>query len=238
MVVGDPIGREASDMSKIRVLLVDDHTLVRQGLRQLLELEQDIEVVGEAADGAEVNAKVAETQPDVILMDINMPIVDGVAATRQVLREFPNVGIIVLSMYRQDQYVFEAVRAGARGYLLKSARSAEVTAAIRAVAGGAALIDPTIAGNLLREFQRLTPGAGASSGSRLEQLSDRETDILRLVSTGASNKEIASTLYLSEKTVKNYLSTIFKKLQLNDRVQAATYAVRQGITPQRMPDDH
>jgi DNA-binding NarL/FixJ family response regulator len=233
-------GRDGEPMSAeqrpIRVLLVDDHTLVRQGLRQLLEVEPDIEVVGEASDGAEVNERVRELQPDVILMDINMPVVDGVAATRQVLKEFPDVGIIVLSMYRQDQYVFEAVRAGARGYLLKSARASEVTAAIRAVANGAALIDPTIAGNLLKEFQRLAPG-GASSGSRLEALTERETDILRLVSTGASNKEIAATLYLSEKTVKNYLSTIFKKLQLNDRVQAATYAVRQGITPQRQNED-
>ncbi|MFN8535674.1 MAG: response regulator transcription factor [Dehalococcoidia bacterium] len=227
----------STEQRKIRVLLVDDHTLVRQGLRQLLEIEPDLEVIGEAADGAEVNDRVREFHPDVILMDINMPIVDGVAATRQVLKEFPDVGIIMLSMYRQDQYVFEAVRAGARGYLLKSARSTEVIAAIRAVANGAALIDPTIAGNLLKEFQRLAPGGTSSSGARLEQLTERETDILRLLSTGASNKEIASTLYLSEKTVKNYLSTIFKKLQLNDRVQAATYAVRQGITPQRQADD-
>jgi DNA-binding NarL/FixJ family response regulator len=141
-------------------------------------------------------------------------------------------------MYRQDQYVFEAVRAGARGYLLKSAKSNEVTAAIRAVASGSALIDPMIAGNLLKEFQRLVPAAasGGSAGG-LEELTERETEILKLVSTGASNKEIANALYLSEKTVKNYLSTIFRKLQLNDRVQAATYAVRQGITPARPIDE-
>ncbi|MCS7001816.1 MAG: response regulator transcription factor [Dehalococcoidia bacterium] len=217
-------------MKKIRVLLVDDHTLVRQGLRQLLEVEPDIEVVGEAADGAEVSARVAETRPDVILMDINMPVVDGVAATRQVLADFPDVGIIILTMYRQDQFVFEAVRAGARGYLLKNAKSSELVNAIRAVAAGAALIDPVIAGNLLKEFQRLAPASGASPGSRLEQLTERETEILRLVATGASNKAIANAVCLSEKTVKNYLSTIFKKLQINDRVQAATYAVRQGIT--------
>lgn len=223
--------------NRIRVLLVDDHTLVRQGLRQLLEEEQDIEVVGEASDGAEVVDRVRELLPDVILMDINMPIVDGVAATRQVQRDFPDIGVIILSMYRQDQYVFEAVRAGARGYLLKSARASEVTAAIRAVAAGSALIDPTIAGNLLKEFQRLTPSAQSAQGNKLEQLTERETEILRLVSTGASNKEIANTVYLSEKTVKNYLSNIFKKLQLNDRVQAATYAVRQGITPARPTDE-
>lgn len=223
---------------KIRVLLVDDHTLVRQGLRQLLEIESDIVVVGEASDGSEVSARVQELQPDVILMDINMPIVDGVAATRQTLKEFPDIGIIILTMYRQDQYVFEAVRAGARGYLLKSSKSHEVTAAIRAVASGSALIDPMIAGNLLKEFQRLVPATSTGTGpGGLEELTERETEILKLVSTGASNKEIANALYLSEKTVKNYLSTIFRKLQLNDRVQAATYAVRQGITPARAIDD-
>lgn len=211
----------------IKVLVADDHTLFRQGLRQLLEIEPDVEVVGEAKDGMEVQRKVEELRPDVVLMDINMPIVDGVAATKQILEANPDLGVIMLTMYRQDQHVFEAIRAGARGYLLKDCLSTEVVSAIRAVYGGASIIDPTVTTKVLREFQRLAHDTDPEQG--VGQLTAREVAILRLVAAGYSNKEIALKLAFSDKTVKNHLTTIFQKLQIRDRTQAAIYALSQGL---------
>ena len=142
-------------MKKARVLIADDHTLFREGLKQLLEMERDIEVVGEASDGMDAIAKARDLSPDVILMDINMPVVNGVAATSQILQDVPEAGIIVLTMYRQDQYVFDAMRAGARGYLLKDTKSADLIFAIRMVARGASLVDPRMTTTVLKEFRRL-----------------------------------------------------------------------------------
>lgn len=214
-------------MSKIRVYIADDHTLFREGLRQLLEMEADIEVVGEAADGLEAVAGVPKLSPDVVLMDINMPVVNGVAAITQILEGAPDTGIIVLTMYRQDQYVFDAMRAGARGYLLKDAKPSDLIFAIRAVARGASMVDPRLTTTVLKEFRRLANQVEADQG--LGGLTQRELEILRLLALGLSNKEIAHRLCLAEKTVKNYLSIIFQKLELNDRVQAAIYALRHGL---------
>lgn len=214
-------------MKKLRVLIADDHTLFREGMRQLLEMERDIEIIGEACDGIEVLTRARELQPDVILMDINMPVVNGVAAISQILVEKPEIGIIVLTMFREDQYVFDAMRAGARGYLLKDAKPADLVFAIRMVARGASLIDPRMTTTVLKEFRRLASQVEPDQG--VGGLTPKELEILKLLAMGLSNKEIGRRLCLAEKTVKNYLSTIFQKLQINDRVQAAIYALRHGL---------
>jgi DNA-binding NarL/FixJ family response regulator len=214
---------------KIKVLIADDHLLLRQGLRRLLEAEADIEVVGEAANGLAVQSLARETKPDVILMDVNMPTADGLTAARRILEEAPNSRIIMLTMLHQDDSVFEAVRAGAQGYLLKDTPIEDVVRAIRAVHEGKSLIDPAMASRLLIEFRRLSSKAEPVQG--LGNLSSKEVDILRLLATGLTNKEIGAKLFLSEKTVKNHLTLIFQKLQLSDRVQAAIFAVQQGLVP-------
>jgi len=214
-------------MNRIRILVVDDHTLFREGLRQLIEMEKELEVVGEASNGLEAISRARVLHPDVILMDINMPMVNGVDAIKEVLAESPDTGIIVLTMFREDQYVFDAMRAGARGYLLKDAKPADLIFAIKTVAKGASLIDPRMTTTVLREFRRLAGQTDAEQG--VGGLTAREKEILRLLAMGLSNKEIAHRLSLSEKTVKNYLSTVFQKLQLSDRVQAAIYALRHGL---------
>ncbi len=214
-------------MSKIRVVVADDHTLFREGLRQLLEMEKDIEVVAEADDGVSAVSKVRETKPDVVLMDISMPIVSGVSAIEQIAADMPDVGVIALTMYRQDQYVFDAMRAGARGYLLKDAKPADLILAIRMVARGASMIDPRMTTTVIKEFRRLSSHPGTEQG--VSGLSAKEKEILKLLAMGLSNREIGQRLCLAEKTVKNYLSTIFQKLDLTDRVQAAIYALRHGL---------
>lgn len=214
-------------MKKVRVLIADDHTLFREGLRQLLEMEKDLEVVGEADDGLTAISKAREVKPDVVLMDINMPVVDGVAAIEQLAGEMPDAGIIALTMHRQDQYVFEAMRAGARGYLLKDAKPTDLVFAIRMVARGSSMIDPRMTTTVLKEFRRLANQAEQQQG--VSGLTPKEVEILKLLAMGLSNKEIGQRLCLAEKTVKNYLSTVFQKLQITDRVQAAIYALRHGL---------
>ncbi len=214
-------------MKKARVMIADDHTLFREGLRQLLEMERDIEVVGEASDGMEAVAKARNLAPDVILMDINMPVVGGVAAIGQIVEERPETGVIVLTMHRQDQYVFDAMKAGARGYLLKDAKPADLIFAIRMVARGASLVDPKVTTTVLKEFRRLANQVEPDQG--VAGLTPKEVEILKLLALGLSNKEIGRELCLAEKTVKNYLSTVFQKLQINDRVQAAIYALKHGL---------
>ena len=211
---------------KIRVLIADDHTMVRQGLSQICNAEMDLEVVGQAANGAEARLLVERLRPHVVIMDINMPVLDGVQATRQITTAFPEMGVIILTMYRQDEHVFEAIKAGARAYLLKEADSDELLSAIRAVAGGEALLDPAIARKMIDEFRRIQESVTGPDGAT--PLSGRDLDILRLVAQGLDNNAIAERLFLSEKTVRNRLSGIFEALHVSNRTQAALYALRKG----------
>jgi len=210
----------------IRTLLADDHALFRQGLKSLLESEPDIRVIGEAQTGREAIRYAAETRPDVILLDIQMPELDGVKATQSILEIDPTASVIILTMYRQDSYVFEAVKAGARGYLLKDADASELISAIRRVAEGDTLLDPEMAASVLEDFRAKKESLPSE---RNVELTDREAAILRLLAQGCSNQEIALKLNISEKTVRNRLSEVFAKLQLNNRTQAALYAIREGL---------
>jgi DNA-binding NarL/FixJ family response regulator len=213
----------------IRVVLADDHQLFRQGLKALLELERGISVVGEASDGLEVQRVSVEQGANVVLMDINMPIVDGLSATRELLRANPEIGVIILSMYHEEGHVFQALRAGARGYLLKTSRLSEVAAAVRAVASGLSLLDPSVTSSVVSEFKRMSSKQTPEDG--LGQLTETEVKILQHVSAGMSNKEVASQLSLAESTVKNRLSVLFEKIGVLDRTQAAIYAITHGIAP-------
>ncbi len=212
-------------MSPIRVLIADDHRLFRQGLRQICETVGGFEVVGEAENGQEAVELAQRLRPDVVLMDIRMPVMDGVEATRRITACAPSVRIIILTMYRQDQYVFEAIKAGARGYLLKDIDEQELMDAVRAVHRGEALIDPGLAARLLEEFRRLSQGERAEQA---EELTEGEMAVLRLVAQGADNKTVAERLALSERTVANRLSEIYHKLHVNSRTQAALEALRRG----------
>lgn len=211
-----------------RLLLCDDHVMFRQGLQSILETEDDVRIIGEASTGREAVRYALETRPDVVLMDIQMPELDGVAATKEILAEDPEIRVIVLTMYRQDRYVFEAIKAGARGYMLKDAGAADLIAAIRRVAAGETLLNAELAASILEEF-RTTVRMPVPEGHRLRELTDREEEILRHLAQGASNLEIASALDVSEKTIRNRLTEIFAKLRLNNRTQAALYALREGI---------
>ncbi|WP_261663094.1 response regulator transcription factor [Deinococcus sp. Marseille-Q6407] len=211
----------------IRVLLVDDHALFRQGLKSLLESE-GMRVIGEAANGREALRFAADTHPDVILMDIQMPELDGVKATQNILEIDPSAKVIMITMYRQDRYVFEAVKAGARGYILKDADSTTLLDAIRRVAAGEALLNSDMAQNVLDDFRDKREELPQEKHN---DLNERETMILKLLAQGFSNQDIALRLDISEKTVRNRLSEIFTKLQLNNRTQAALYAIREGIAP-------
>jgi two-component system, NarL family, response regulator LiaR len=211
-------------MPQIRLLLADDHTLMRQGLRQLCEGMGGFTVVAEAEDGVQAVALARATQPDVILMDIVMPEVDGVEAIRQIIREIPAARIIALTMYREEQYMLDAIRAGARGYLLKTVDAGELIAAIEAVHRGDYLIDPIIASRVLSEFHLAAP----PQALRSEPLTEGEMAVLRLVAHGVENQEIAQTLNYSVYTVANRLRTIYEKLHVTNRTQAALYALRQG----------
>ncbi len=210
----------------IRILLADDHALFRQGLKSLLETEDDLRVIGEAQTGREAVRYAADTKPDVILMDIQMPELDGVKATQSILEINPNANVIILTMYRQDSYVFEAVKAGARGYLLKDVDSSDLIAAIHQIYEGGTLLDPEMAKNVLEDFRVKKESLPDENRG---DLTEREAAILRLLAQGSSNQEIALKLNISEKTVRNRLSEIFAKLQLNNRTQAALYAIREGL---------
>jgi DNA-binding NarL/FixJ family response regulator len=216
-------------MADIRLLIVDDHRMFVQGLRLLIEMEPDIQVVGEVHSGEESLDAVLRLQPDVVLMDVNMPGLNGVDATRQILEKRPDTGIIMLTMNRDDAQVFQAIKSGARGYILKDAETIEVVRAVRTVARGESAITPAMTTRVLTEFKRLweQPNAAQRSG-----LTEREVSILRLIARGLSNKEIGANLSLSEKTIKNYITVILQKLQLNDRTQAAVYAVQNGLVEQ------
>ena len=225
---------ERKQTAVISILLVDDHALMREGLRQLLECEDDMRVVAEAVNGLDAMQQVRKLRPDVVLMDISMPVVDGLAVTRQITNEYPSIAVIMLTMFRQQQQVLQAMRNGARGYLLKNASSQEVAQAIRKVHEGGMLIEPEVTSTLVNEFRRLSDLSSdrLSTHTSAHALTTREVEIVRYVAAGMSNKEIASQLVYSEKTVKNYLSIIFQKLGIRDRTQAAIFALRHGLIPE------
>lgn len=209
----------------IRVLLCDDHTLFRQGIRKLLELEKNIEVVGEASNGEEVLKMLKKTGPDVVLMDIGMPQMDGVTATYKIKKILPRVNVIILTVYEDEPHIFEAIKAGAMGYLLKDVSINELLGAIRKVYKGEALIQPIIATKLLKEFALLDKRKMKEGDKFYNDLTEREKEVLRLIALGGTNKEIAKKLGITEKTVKNHISNIFQTLHVNNRTQAALYAL-------------
>ncbi len=216
------------ETSKIRVLIADDHPFFRDGLRVLLEATADTELVGEAGDGDEVVALAAGIQPDVILMDLRMPGPGGIEATRSILSATPDTGILIVTMVEEDDSVFAAMRAGARGYLLKGADRDELLAAIRAVARGEAVFGPGIAKRLIHYFST-PPRTKSQQAAPFPDLTDREREILTLIAAGHNNQQISESLYLSLKTVRNYVSNIFTKLQVADRAEAIVRAREAGL---------
>jgi DNA-binding NarL/FixJ family response regulator len=214
----------------IRVLLVDDQPLLRKGFRMVLESEDDLEVAGEAADGVEAVAEAARTRPDVVLMDIRMPNLDGVEATRRIAGDGDGAPrVLILTTFDLDEYVYEALRAGASGFLLKDVPPEDLVAAIRAVAGGDAVVAPNITRRLLDRFASSLPTTQPQPPSALDTLTERELEVLTLIGSGLSNGEIAAELYLGETTVKTHVGRVLMKLQLRDRVQAVVLAYETGL---------
>ena len=212
-------------LEPITILIADDHTLFRDGLKALFGSVADTVVIGEATTGAEAILQAELHQPDVILMDIQMPDLNGIEATRQIVRTSPHIGVIIVTMFEDNESLFAAMRAGARGYVLKGADQDEMLRAIRAVARGEALFGPAIAARLMSFFQPMPSLAAAA----FPELTDREIDVLKLLAKGLSNQEIADSLVVSVKTVRNHLSNIFSKLQVADRVQAVIRAREAGL---------
>jgi len=208
----------------ITVVLVDDQHLIRQGLKTLLELEPDLNIVGEAANGREAVEFVEKLQPDVVLMDIRMPVMDGVAATREIKSKSAQTKILVLTTFDDDEYIKAALQNGAMGYLLKDTPSEELAVAIRAVYRGYTQLGPGIVKKLLTQFPPVTATQPNSPPANLDELTKREKEVLRLIATGANNREIAQKLYISEGTVKNHVTNILNRLELRDRTQAAIFA--------------
>lgn len=213
----------------IRILLVDDQRLMRDGLRTLLELEADLAVVGEAESGEDALLHYANLSPDVVLMDIRMTGMDGVEATRQLRQRWPGAKVIILTTFDDDEYVFEGLRAGALGYLLKAISGQELAAAVRTVYAGDALIDPSVTRKVMAEFARLAPPTRPLDAGLVEPLSEREVEVLRLLAQGYSNREIARQLFLAEGTVKNYVTTLLQKIGVRDRTQAALRGRELGL---------
>jgi len=211
------------------VLIVDDHALFRRGLEMVLAQEDDIEVVGEAADGAEAVDKAADLLPDVVLMDVRMPRRSGIEACTAIRDVAPSTRIIMLTISDEEGDLYEAIKAGATGYLLKEISIDEVATAIRAVAGGQSLISPSMASKLLTEFATLIKRDNDPKHAPVPRLTDRELEVLRLVARGLNNKDVAKQLYISENTVKNHIRNILEKLQLHSRMEAVVYAVREKL---------
>ena len=212
-------------MEAIKVLIVDDHTVVRDGLTAMLGRESDFHAVGEAANGVQAVERSRQLKPDVILMDLRMPELDGIQAMRQIREDDPTVKFLVLTTYDSDEYIFDAIEAGAKGYLLKDTSRQELFRALRAASRDESLIEPAVAGKVLNRLAQLSRQA-TSDG---ETLSERELEVLKHLAKGSANKEIASTLSISESTVKTHVANIFHKLEVNGRMEAVTKAMQKGI---------
>ena len=212
----------------IRVVLADDQALVRAGFRVILELEEDMEVVAEAADGHEAVRLTRELEPDVVLMDVRMPGLDGIEATRRLAHAGTDSSVLILTTFDLDEYVYEAMKAGASGFLLKDVPREQLVAGVRVVAGGEALLAPAVTRRLVEQFVRRPP-PGREAPPELEELSERELEVLRLVARGLSNAEIAERLVVSGTTVKSHVARILQKLRLRDRVQAVVLAYESGL---------
>jgi DNA-binding NarL/FixJ family response regulator len=215
-------------MEKIRVMIAEDHSMIRQGLKQLIELENDMKVVVEAADGMQAIRNYGAQKPDIVLMDINMPGKGGLQALEEIRTEYPDAKIIMLTIHQEREYLIQSLTLGAAGYILKDADSSVLIEAIRTVNEGESYIQPTMAKELVFEFKRFT-AKEASVNTKSSFLSDRELEVLKLIAKGKVNKDIAKVLYISEKTVKNHISNIFKKLNVKDRTQAAVYAIKNKL---------
>ncbi|HEY1276935.1 MAG TPA: response regulator transcription factor [Thermoleophilaceae bacterium] len=217
----------------VRVLIADDQALVRGGFRMIIDARDDMEVVGEAGDGAEAVALAERVQPDVVLMDVRMPDVDGIEATRRIVASGSRARIVILTTYDADEYVFAALRAGASGFLLKDVRPPELVDGIRVIAGGDALLAASVTRKLLDRFAHTLPGGSEPVAEDLEELTAREAEVLRFVALALSNAEIAARLHLTEATVKTHVSSVLRKLGLRDRVQAVVYAYDVGLVRPR-----
>jgi DNA-binding NarL/FixJ family response regulator len=213
----------------VRVLLCDDQALVRSGFRMVLEAREDMEVVGEAENGADALQLAARCRPDVILMDVRMPVMDGVEATRRLARTGTRARIVILTTFDSDEYVYEALRAGASGFLLKDVQPAQLVDAVRVVARGEALLAPTVTRRLLDRFSHTLPDSSRTAPAALAELTERELEVLTLLASGLSNAELAERLFVSETTVKTHVSSILRKLGLRDRVQAVVLAYQAGL---------
>jgi len=210
-------------MTPIRILLADDHIMVREGTRRILERETDLKVIGEASDGQEAITLADKDHPDVVIMDISMPVMNGIEATKQIKRIAPQIAVLVLTAYDDDQYVFAILEAGAAGYLLKNARGSEVIDAVRRVYAGESVLHPSIAKKVLRQFVR-----PATETEKMDVITDRELEVLRLAAQGQSNRQIAEKLVLSPRTVQAHMANIFAKLQVGSRTEAVMTGLRKG----------
>jgi DNA-binding NarL/FixJ family response regulator len=213
-------------MTKSKVLLVDDHTVVRQGLKALFADEPDIEIVGEADNGREALARIEDLQPDIVLMDISMPGLNGIEATRQIRQSYPAVKVVILSMYANEEYVFQVLRAGASGYVLKQSDSMEVLAAIRAALAGGSFLSPPISRTVIEDYVQRAEARGR--GGDLDLLTAREREVLQLLAEGLSNREIAEQLNISIKTVETHRSNMMSKLDVKSKTELVKYALRKG----------
>jgi len=222
-------------MSKIRVLVVDDHAMFREGIRSLLEGYEDVEIVGEAAQGREAIEKVCQLAPQVVLMDIAMPVMGGLEATRRIQKESPNARVLVLTQYEDSEYILSLLRAGARGYISKTATASELVSAIRAVHKGESFLYPSAATTLIEEYLMRVGG----EKNEYERLTDREREILQLVAEGHTNREIAESLFISVKTVLRHRTNIMEKLDFHNRTELIKYAISKGLIemPRRMEKD-
>jgi DNA-binding NarL/FixJ family response regulator len=214
-------------MSKTRIILGDDHTLVRQGLRKILEARTNLEVVGEAGDGREVVRQTLAVQPDVVILDIGMPLLNGIEAARQIVRRLPDVHVLILSMHSDEAYITQALQAGAKGYLLKDSADTELIDAVSAVAAGKSFFSPAVSSVMLDDYVRRLADKGIVD--RFESLSEREREVFQLIAEGHSNKETADLLSISPSTVETHRAHIFEKLDVHNTAELVLYAVRRGV---------